>query len=71
MAFAQWGLDILGLFPVGIRQMEFLVVGIDYFTKWVKAKPLVSITQENVKNFFWKNIICRFGVPKVLVSNHG
>ena len=69
--FAQWGLDILDLFPVGTRQMKFVVVGIDYFTKWVEAEPLASITQQNFKNFFWKNIVCRSGVPKVLVSDHG
>ena len=49
--FAQWGLDILGPFPTGTRQMKFLVVGIDYFIKWVEAEPLVKITQQNVKNF--------------------
>ena len=43
--FAQWGLDILGTFPVGTKQMKFLVVGIDYFTKWVEAEPLANITQ--------------------------
>ena len=69
--FAQWGLDILGPFPVGIRQMKFLVVGIDYFTKWVEAEPLAGITQQNVKNFVWKNILCRFGVPRVLISDNG
>ena len=42
--FAQWGLDILDPFPTGTRQMKFLVVGIDYFTKWVEAKPLAKIT---------------------------
>ena len=41
--FAQWGLDILGSFPTGTRQMKFLVVGIDYFTKWVEAKPLAKL----------------------------
>ena len=51
--------------------MKFLVVGIDYFTKWVEAEPLVKITQQNVKNFVWKSIICRFGVPRVLVSDNG
>ena len=51
--------------------MKFLVVGIDYFTKWVEAEPLAKITQQNVKNFFWKNIVCKFGVPRVLVSNNG
>ena len=51
--------------------MKFLVVGIDYFTKWVEVEPLANITQQNVKNFVWKNIVCRFGVPKVLVSDNG
>ncbi|XP_030955724.1 uncharacterized protein LOC115977839 [Quercus lobata] len=69
--FAQWGLDILGPFPTGTWQMKFLVVGIDYFTKWVEAEPLAKITQQNVKNFVWKNIVCRFGVPRVLVSDNG
>ena len=50
--------------------MKFLVVGIDYFTKWVEAEPLANITQQNVKNFVWKNIMCRFGVP-ILVSDNG
>ena len=51
--------------------MKFLVVWINYFTKWVEAKPLASITQQNVKNFVWKNIVCKFRVPRVLVSNNG
>ena len=51
--------------------MKFLEVRIDYFTKWVEVKPLASITQQNVKNFIWKNIVCRFGVPRVLISDNG
>ena len=51
--------------------MKFLVVGINYFTKWVEAEPLVKITQQNVKNFVWKSIVCIFGVPRVLVSDNG
>ena len=69
--FAQWGLDILGPFPMGTRQMKFLVVGIDYFTKWVEVEPVARITQQNVRNFVWKNIICRFRIPRILVSNNG
>ena len=49
--FAQWELDILGPFPMGMRQMKFLVLRIDYFTKWVKAEPLEKITERNVRNF--------------------
>ena len=68
--FAQWGLDILGPFPLGTKEMKFLVVGIDYFTKWVEVEPLAKITQQNVNNFVWKSIVCRFGVPRVLISDN-
>ncbi len=44
--FAQWGLDIIRPFPVGRKQMKFLVIGINYFTKWVKAEPLATITEK-------------------------
>lgn len=37
---------------------KFLVVGIDYFTKWVKAEPLATISKQKVRNFLWKNIMC-------------
>ena len=49
--FAQWGLDIMGPLLVGRRQMKFLVVGINYFTKWVEAEPLATITEKNIKGF--------------------
>ena len=48
--------------------MKFLVVGINYFTKWVEAEPLEKITELNVRSFVWKNILYRFGIPRVLVS---
>ena len=62
---------MLGPFSMGTRQMKFLEVGIDYFTNWVEAELLAKITQQNVKNFVWKSIVCRFGVPRVLVSDNG
>ena len=46
--FTQWGLDIIGSFPIAIRQLKFLVVDIDYFTKWVEAEALATITKKNV-----------------------
>ena len=42
--FAQWALDIMGPFPIVMRQLKFLIVGIDYFTKWVKVEALATIT---------------------------
>ena len=49
--FAQWGLDIIGPFPIGVRQLKFLVVGIDYFTKWVEAEALTTIMEKNTRSF--------------------
>ncbi|XP_075656476.1 uncharacterized protein LOC142626604 [Castanea sativa] len=65
--FAQWGLDIMGPFPIVIRQLKFLLVGIYYFTKWVEAKALATITEKSVRSFVWRNIICRYGIPRILV----
>ena len=60
----------MGLFPITVRQLKFLVVGIDYFTKWVEAEALATITEKNIRNFFWRNIICKYGIPRVLVSDN-
>ncbi|GKB46454.1 reverse transcriptase domain-containing protein [Tanacetum coccineum] len=38
----QWGLDILGPRPEGPGKLKFIIVAIDYFTKWMKAKPLAK-----------------------------
>ena len=68
--FAQWGLDIMGPFLVAAQQLKFLIVGIDYFTKWVEAEALATITEKNVRSFVWRHIICRYEIPRVLVSNY-
>nr|KYP73662.1 Pol polyprotein [Cajanus cajan] len=64
-------MDILGPFPPVKGQLKFLLVAVDYFTKWIEACPLAKITAENVQKFTWKNIICRFGIPHSLVTNNG
>ncbi|XP_064967019.1 uncharacterized protein LOC135613950 [Musa acuminata AAA Group] len=43
--FAQWGLDLLGPFPPASGQRKYIIVGVDYFTKWVEAEPLATITE--------------------------
>lgn len=49
--FAQWGLDIMGPFSTAARQLKFLIVGINYFTKWVEVEALATITEKNVRSF--------------------
>ena len=69
--FAQWGLDIVGSFPKVAGNKRYLLVGTDYFTKWVEAEPLVNIKDVDVKRFIWKNIVTQFGIPHTLISNNG
>ena len=68
--FAMWGMDILGPFPIASGQRKFLVVAIDYFTKWIEAKPLAKITTKQIAQFFWESIICRYGIPRVLFTDN-
>jgi len=69
--FHTWGIDILGPFPLAIRQIKYLIIAIEYFTKWIEAEPVAQITAHKVQHFVWKNIVCRFGVPRRLVSDNG
>ena len=67
----QWGIDIMGPFLLGKKQVRFLVIAIDFFTKWVELKPLVTIIEAKIQSFVWKNIVCRFGIPNTIISNNG
>ncbi|XP_075480490.1 uncharacterized protein LOC142521149 [Primulina tabacum] len=69
--FDQWDMDIVGPFPVARAQKKFLLVAVDYFSKWVEAEPLAKITEQEVLKFLWKNIVCRFGVPRRIISDNG
>ncbi|KAL2231768.1 UNVERIFIED_CONTAM: Gag-Pol polyprotein [Sesamum indicum] len=69
--FDQWGIDIVGPFPPAQAQKKFIIVAVEYFSKWVEAEAVAKISKKKVINFIWKNIICRFGIPRVLISDNG
>ncbi|XP_057418560.1 uncharacterized protein LOC130712759 [Lotus japonicus] len=69
--FAMWGTDILRPFPKEKAQMKFIVVAVDYFTKWIEAEALATITAAKIRNFLWRRVVCRFGVPMALVMDNG
>ena len=69
--FSQWGIDIMGPFPLGKKQLKFLILVIDYFRKWVEGELVMTITEAKITSFVWKNIIYRFGVPRVIISDNG
>lgn len=60
----------MGPLPQGKDGVNFVVVVADYFTKWVEAEALVTITTSNITRFLWKYVICRFGVPRNVVLDN-
>jgi transposase InsO family protein len=51
--------------------LKYVVVVVEYFSKWIEAKPLATITSAMVQKFFWQNIVCRFGLPKTIAVDNG
>ncbi|XP_021995730.1 protein NYNRIN-like [Helianthus annuus] len=69
--FQQWGIDLVGPFPDAPGAVKFIIVAVDYFTKWVEAKALASTTAMVIRKFIWEHIICRFGLPLRIISDNG
>jgi transposase InsO family protein len=69
--FAHWGIDIVGPLPTVPGNYTHAVVAVEYFSMWVEAKPLLSITSATIQKFFWQNIVCRFGVPYEVTVDNG
>jgi hypothetical protein len=67
----RWGLDLLGPLPPAQGNLRYVVVAVEYFFKWIEAKPLAMITSVIVQKFFWQNIICHFGVPRAIRVDNG
>jgi hypothetical protein len=55
--FAKWEVDIVGPMPIEKDNRKFLVVAVDYFTKWAEV-ALVAITTTNITNFLWRSMVC-------------
>ncbi|XP_056695057.1 uncharacterized protein [Spinacia oleracea] len=69
--FAKWGMDLLGQYTTAPGGRRYVIVVIDYFTKWVEAEELMNIKTYDVKAFIWKNIITRFRVPQPIIFDNG
>ncbi|KAJ3685541.1 hypothetical protein LUZ61_014705 [Rhynchospora tenuis] len=69
--FDVWGIDLLGPFPQGQGNVKFLVVAVEYFTKWIEAKPLATISSQKVVDFVRHQIVYRYGLPHTIISDNG
>ena len=65
------GVDLMGPFPRSSRQNVYLLVFVDYYSKWVELFPLRRATAESISQILIKDILTRWGVPDYLLSDRG
>ena len=68
--FDVWGIDFMGPFPTSFGY-AYILVGVDYVSKWVEAVPCRAADHKAVLKFLKENIFSRFGVPKAIISDGG
>ena len=67
--FEWWEIDIVGPLPQTEDRYRYIIVAIDYFFRWPEARPLTYANARQVVKFIYEEIICKFGVPRVLQSD--
>ncbi|XP_070022064.1 uncharacterized protein [Nicotiana sylvestris] len=69
--FVAWGMDVIGpIEPTTSNGHRFILVAINYITKWVEAVTFKSVTKKAVVDFVHSNLICRFEIPKVIIMDN-
>jgi transposase InsO family protein len=69
--FERWAIDFVGPINPPSNQKVYILVFIDYMTKWVEAKALIRASEEVVLAFLFEDIFVRFGVSRELVTDGG
>lgn len=69
--FVIWVIDLIGELSMTKEEAKYVIVAVDYFTKWVKADPTATITSAKVVSFVIKNIIYSYGVPYKIITDNG
>jgi transposase InsO family protein len=70
--FRGWGLDFIGeIHPASTKSHRFVLMTMDYFTKWVEAVPLRNMTYREVIQFVIEHIMYQFGIPQMLTMDQG
>jgi transposase InsO family protein len=70
--FRGWGIDMIGkINPPSSNGHQYILAITDYFTKWVEAIPMKSVTLKDVINFVKEHVIHRFGIPQTITTDGG
>jgi hypothetical protein len=70
-AFDHLGIDIMGPLPKTERGNRYIVVAIDYLTKWPEAQVLPTADVQSIAPFIYEDIICRHGIPSEITTDRG
>jgi hypothetical protein len=68
--FDVWGIDFMGPFPSSFSN-QYILVAVDYVSKWVEAVAMPTNDARVVVNFLKKNIFSRYGTPRAIISDGG
>jgi hypothetical protein len=72
LAVQRLGMDMIGkINPPSSKGHQFILVVTDYFTKWVEAVPVKSVTSRDVISFIKEHVIHRFGIPQTITTDGG
>ena len=69
--FEKWGIYFMHCRPTSARGHGYIIVAIDYFTKWAEAMPTYVEDGKTSALFLFNHIIARFVVPLSIITNHG
>jgi hypothetical protein len=69
--FTKWGIDYTTCNPPSARGHRYIIVAVDYLTKWVESMPTFKDDGDTAALFLFNQIIARFGVPREIVIDHG
>jgi hypothetical protein len=72
-AFDKWAIDFVGPIkpPAKITGARYIVTATEYLTRWTEAAPVKDCSAEIATHFLFKQVITRFGCPRVLMSDQG
>ena len=72
-AFSKWGIDFVGPIkpPAKSTHAQYIIVAMDYLTKWVEAKAMVKNDARTTAKFLYEYVFTRYGLPIEIVSDQG
>ena len=69
--FSKWAIDYMTINPPSSNVHHYIIVAVEYFTKWEEAIPTFYNTTKTATYFLFNHVITRFGVPKYIVTDNG